>query len=824
MKKIFTILIFIISFPSFADDIKLPCLKADGGLGIRGFDKFDCELVKGIIKEDAILKDHKTKVVDKLASQLSTQVEQTIEEMALLDQYYSDYGESLLLSKDVENNCQLQVMAKPVCEKGFDQKNYDEKMKLMMSKFPNFNGQSLMEKWHHKFTVIREPGTKEKTQCPLNKSTGIFPLEAQLTEESVIDFFAGFKDRASKKSFDSANSSVDIYYNKHPQLKLIRSAERMGGDGIIFKKKFEEYVKAYPGTGSYKAYLNKFFFSKENSDPLAKTVAHQCAQITKNMKKFLCDDLKSLAIPETDAAVSFFTNENEASDLQVSKGFSCEYQNRENPEDNSAILKQESAGAWSKLFTKDTRIEAKDDKITRSIDGFCSMYNCKDRLSKKLKSCSNGGPVTSEDLQNTFCMEGSLDCSTTIQQAIALLKPLEQRAKHQQLADKILAGKATEEEIKAAENAPKTSAFSSNFVRTDNISSSTPFVADKKLGVIPDEKRYESSTILEKKIEAGAQALAGKTEMMKPERAQAPQQNVQESTVQPRYDSFMANNNQNQDNENIRRAIINSHMKTSAKEVPVAKRLETSSDGERIDEMKRLRAELADAISGVKGSEEEKLAAATDYNRSVLTPRGSASDVNKGLSQAERDRLDQYRENLNSWEGRLRNWQNQLTDREMRGFGSSSAPSAAPKEREDRARAPQDNFGSSSDSSGGLKLTKSGAGAGGSATSIKGEAGAERTPGADGSEEVGIVNSENLASLRKDSLKNLGIVVDDTFIIRVRHKDKIHAIPVKTFSYKGKEMYVPILDDKNRELAKIVFDSPLFSDYRQYQAEREARK
>lgn len=809
---------------AFAEDIKIPCMKADGSFGLRGLEKFDCELVKGLVKNDGIREDHEKKILDKLASQLATQAEQTIEEMALLDQYYSDYGESLLMSKAVEDSCQLQIMAKPACEGGSDQKKYDQKMKMIMSKFPHLDGNSLMEQWSKKFSAVREPAhqlTKEN-QCPLNQTSGVFLLNAQLTEYDVKIFIDNLKgDRSDKHTSDAGNSSGESFYSKYPQLKIIKSSDSG------FRKKFEEYAKSYPGNGSYKDYLSKFFFNKENKEPLSSAVARQCGQITKNMKKFLCEDLKSLAIPELAAATSFFTTEEEAPDLQVSKGFSCDFQNKENPDDVSAILKQESAGAWNKLFTENTRVDGSKIASNRSINQFCSLYNCTDKLSKKLKSCENGGPVTSEDLEKSFCSTDGLECSTMIQQGIALLKPFEKDKKKKQTADKILAGKATAEEIKAAESAPARSAFSANFTRTDN-SPSTPFVADKKLGLIPEERKYEGSTILEKKIEAGAQALAGKTETPKMERAQAPQQSVQDAPVQPRYDAFMAANNQAQESENARRALVNNLMKNSAKDTSVvAKRLDTTPDSDRTEEMRKLRAELADAINGVKGSEEERLAAATDYNRSVLSPRSMAADATKGLSQAERDRLDQYRDSLNTWEGRLRNWEGKLTDREMRGFGSSSAPSAnaADNYRDERARAAQDGFGPSSESSGGLKLTKSAAGASGSVNGVKGEAATERAPGADGSDsEKGIVNSENLATLGKDSLKKLGIVVDETFIIRVRHKDKIYAIPVKTFSYKGKEMYVPILDDKNRDLAKIVFDSPLFSDYRQYQSEREQRK
>ena len=36
-------------------------------------------------------------------------------------------------------------------------------------------------------------------------------------------------------------------------------------------------------------------------------------------------------------------------------------------------------------------------------------------------------------------------------------------------------------------------------------------------------------------------------------------------------------------------------------------------------------------------------------------------------------------------------------------------------------------------------------------------------------------------------------------------------------------MLVPLLNDKNRELSKIVYESALFSDYRHYQMERQGK-
>ncbi|MBC7429308.1 MAG: hypothetical protein H7336_11890, partial [Bacteriovorax sp.] len=276
----------------------------------------------------------------------------------------------------------------------------------------------------------------------------------------------------------------------------------------------------------------------------------------------------------------------------------------------------------------------------------------------------------------------------------------------------------------------------------------------------------------------------------------------------------------NRDAEQFRKTFIPQFAKSSSDTPVVAttkiKKVAVADEDSRIDEMKKLRSELADAINKVKGTSDEKLAAIADNNEMAIKPKGSERDTTKKLNQGEKDRLDSYRESLSNWESRLRNWQGQLSDRDVRA--NSGNPVSANDGRLAPANGDQSGAGSSGSGSN-AKLTK---------TTVAGAAGAkadgtgERAPGSDKADlEQGVVSSEKLATLQKESLSNLGIVASDSFIIKVRYQDKIYSIPVKTFNHEGRSMFVPLLNDKNRELAKIVYDSPLFRDYRNYQIDRQ---
>ncbi len=264
---------------------------------------------------------------------------------------------------------------------------------------------------------------------------------------------------------------------------------------------------------------------------------------------------------------------------------------------------------------------------------------------------------------------------------------------------------------------------------------------------------------------------------------------------------------------------------TSSSSAMKVKRQDFSdAESRQTEEMKKLRTELAEAIAKVKGTDEEKLATVADSNVMAMAPKAAAKETTKRMSTAEKDRLDDYRENLNNWENRLRNWQGQLSDRDARansGGSSSSASSVADNRNNfDNNSVPSEGYGATNGANG-AKLSKVAAAGG---TGAKGEGATDRAPGTEKGEiETGVVNSDKLATLQADNLKNLGIVASDSFIIKVRHQDKIYSIPVKMFNHDGKSMYVPLLNENNRELSKIVFESPLFKDYKKYQQDRQAK-
>ena len=824
----------IFSSEGYSQEAKIPCLKKNGEIGLNTFDKFDCSLSKAVVNDPKIKESFKSTINESLAEKLASKATQRLEEITVIDRYFDQIKLELLMnSKDVEDKCRLDVIATPKCGKETSQKDYQAKLGFLLDKYPLLNpknpndprNDSLANRMRAKMGELRGAGQVKVNQCPIDGAYGHFSIESQFSQKAAEDFLMALKNDRSEE--------IAKFYSTYPQFQMIKDAAKLGNEGALFVQKFEEEMKKYRvEDGSGKAFMEKIFFSESTQKNLAKVLANKCEGLTKNIEEYLCKDFDHLGMTE-EFASDFFTGDDYEIDEQIAKGFSCELQDvaAKNPA-KKVFTNGDTVASWNEKFTSDMRLVPAKMDITIATGSFCDLYTCQSDRVKSLPSCKNGGPVKSEDMLK-LCLKNQLnDCDLELQKQISYLKTIETDEEVVKSSRGLASGVLPNGE------APKTKSFSSfyqNFVGVEG----TLLAEGKK--ITPTTIAEKQAEFVEKKLEPTMGTLTALS-------ANSNRQNVKTdaqtqvpagTSASPiarsdeKFNTFVTSSNNA--NEEFRRNLVFNNMKGGSDSASAkAKKGESEVDSTRLEEMKKLRTELNDVINGLKGSESEKLATVADNNRSILSPKGYRSDDAGRISitnQAEKERLEQYRENLNSWESKLRGWQNQLTDREFnRGSGGNSGSNSggADSRRAPASVADEYNNSTNNDSNSGansLKLSKVNNAAGAINANGKGEAGTEK---ASGSEEIsaegGIVNSENLSSLRKESLKTLGIVASDSFIIKVRHLDKVYDIPVKTFTYNGKNMFVPLLNERNRELAKIVYNSPLFEDYRQYQADKDKNR
>lgn len=812
-----SLFILNIGVATSAEEAKVPCRYKDGSLGLNSLDSFDCKLANKLSSDAKLKEEYKSHVDKKLAKKLAKKSSDVIEDLSLLDSYFDHNGIDLGSNEDVKKSCKLEKIATPQCDSRVNKNQIQKKLDLILGSdkylpLSKVDNKSLYKRMLAKAEDVRTGNKiKDANTCPIKGNSGDFILNSQFTLEDakrlIIDIKRG-----------RTGTLVSLYKN-YPQLNLLLSEK-----SASLKEKFENAMQNFPGSpANEKEFVDNFFKNKDVQAEMAVSVAGKCDDLAKSISKFVCeDDYPHLAMKKDDRE-SFFDEKEDEVFKEVSRGLSCEMEEKITEDSvNSPFSIKGTIAEKNDFYSKDVRGEKDNDIIEKPLALFCSVYLCKDeKIKKEMLSCKNGGPISSADIIKTCRDEILSNCDDRVQKYVSYVSSLERDALN---TGSIPSGLATNssggQSLDGVSHKPRGfSSFYQNFLGVEGT------IASEGKKVTPITIAEKKAEFVEKKIDIGSSNLAALSQNREKEivsRNDSRQESIiPEREVGSEMDAHAASL---RDAEQFRRSFqaqqfskpnydITKDSNGKSKKVKF-----TDTDSSTLDEMKKLRGELAEALGKVKGTEEEQLAAVADNNAVAITPKGAKKDPVKNLNQGEKERLDAYRDSLNNWENRLRTWQGNLSDRDVRansgGGSSGDSKSETPVSNNDQYNIANNNSGSS------VKLNKTATG--GTAMGAKGDIVGERTPGTEKVEgEAGIVNSENLATLEKDSLKKLGIVAADSFIIKVRHKEKIYSVPVKTFNHGGKSMYVPLLNERDRELSKIVYESPLFKDYRDYQVQRQ---
>lgn len=823
MKILSIIFYSLLSTGVLAEDAKIPCLKKDGTIGFNNLEKYDCSLINKVVEDPAIKSAHSEKLDSKLAEKLAFKLERNIEEIAILDQYFNQFEFELTKTDEVKRECKLEVMTNPDCGQG-KKANKDRLQKLQNSL--SAKGNNLFDKLLNTFSKGRGLSNTNKNQCPLEKPSGYYTLNAQFDEASMKNL-SEFLEKDDQRGFQEW---ITTAYDKFPQLKLINRSDKSGNGG--FRKEFETYMKAFKSSNMpIKAYVLGFYAKASNQKKLASGLASTCNDIQQNIKKYLCSNVPHLAMPEETANYLFANSEDAEDSVTISNAFSCL-----KADDRNYLEAQNSVHDLYKDFKSNvvSELPAVGKVVRSTVNDFCSLYNCESPKVKETASCKKGGPVSASDMKKVFDCGGSdgTNCDETIIRSIAYIQSLDLKEKD---AENIQFAKILGLDIKEKRQSTKSennyghSDFMNNLLGVEgslraegkeltpiNVAEKVREFEDKRIEVIPAANK---DVILANNADNKVYNLI---KNQKSDEALAQQ-------AQSNHNAINTFVNAKDDREEEKKAVIANSIskfsKGTGKSVEKDE-FQALKEKDRNDEIRRMRSELESVMKGMNGTEEEKLATIATNNESYSPNKKTASDSTRNLAAEERERLDSYRKSLQSWETRIRDREFDLSEREFRPNSRTSASDDFNKndKRFDGTQAAADmnanaNAGAAAGSNAqALRLSKAATAAGNAnGTSENGGEQAAKEVAVDGE---AILSIEALATLEKGGLKKLGIAARDSFIIKVRHQEKLFDVPVKSFTYNGKAMFVPLLNSQNRDLAKVILDSPLFADYRQYQQDR----
>lgn len=782
----------------------------------------DCKMAQEVVKTIDAQNNHRNKVYDKLSSRLALQMEQGLEENALLDQYYSANNANLLPSGDskVKQNCRLDVIGKiEICRGKINPNNSSykfklnlikEKLKKTLATICPKQDSSLQEILNNKVMQIIGVPLKnnpqcpeEEKSCPIKGVSGAYALSSQFDNESAKRFIDLTQSPNTKKK----EEDEEEFFIGYPQFKLIKDTE-----GNL-KAEFISYLKAFNKDKKFaKEYINDFFFkNQKNKEQLSNTLANKCEDFNHNLETFLCgQDLEGsqLASLESPVSIKLFGIDPNLPDADIFKSALLQDKNSyygayglqclaKTQREKGVILNREnSVDKWFNDFTKNTRPQTIfNEDIEESNIKFCEIYNCENNKVKQSNACKNGGHISSAELNSIFDCDHK-QCSTEILKYISYLQGLE---KIKSIQSGALA-KATDNNstISSTDSKPRYSAFLENYLdvptllRAEGKEVNQETIAQKRVEREIAERKSDPTPYRETKITEASSPQYANTAAIS-----APEQQVSHPSpaVAPsQFEQFAQNTTPSSP------AIKHSRStKTSTNS------FKPESDNDRKVEIENLQDELKKLSQSIANNN-QALPTIADAN-SLLSPNSLGGSIKSDLSKAEQDRLAAWRDSLADWERRLSNDSRRI----------SNSPETTPPnktETENSAIANKNdsqpkltNVNTNKDEEKGGKQAKTNA--------------STPTSGPTTDSPVAIVSSEDLPNLKLESLKKLGINSKNAFIIKIRYQQKYYNVAVQTIPYNGKDILVPLLNESNKSLAEIVLKSPLFSDYKQFQIERQ---
>ncbi len=861
---------------SFAKEINTPCQFQDLKIILGGFKDVDCKMASKIVESDKELEKIYLKQLDKnLSKEIAKISAETIEDISLIDSFFDQNGIDISEHEGVRQSCKLEDMSEPKCDSKINQVTINERISRILeneSVLPKGNSQNIPNTFRGRLIAkansIRDAKNTNEKSCPVNGSSGNFILKSFFTLADAKEFIESYKKYSTEEKLQKLN--------EFPQFKLVAKNKKLLE---MFERSMLSYN---PSQFDEKTFIESFFKNREVQQLLGDSLSAKCNNLKKNISTFVCKDNRSIPLLKEKDRFDLFIDrdkddvdydDNDLLAREVSRGLSCKYEdqinNGEKSKDNPLL--KSSVGDLVYSIKSDLRINEKQKVFAKNVKNFCDLYLCKNESAQAFSSCKGGGPINSYDLLKTCNGNDKLSCELNSDTKLREKCFTDALVKCDMSQQKYLSYvKMRERDAINANNIPLSLAgietTNSNGDSSTSGSESGKVVKPRGysnffqnfLGVegtlIAEGKKPTAAAIADKvadfkernldvsgsgaslsdraKVTLGSDinGAAGAAQSLLGTQGQQLAQADSQQVSGQGQGQVETNDANRRAREALQSSLIEAYSRPDRTPSSVVSDQKTKKSVARIERetsdeddatIKGMRAQLDDILGSIKSlppSEQLKTIAA---NNQSITGGGNDTSADDFRNKAEQDRLDKYRDRLKKWDQELGSWSSELRRKE---FDSSwGSPTAA--------NAPVSGTGINPKSSAASAYPDGGSGSGLKLTAVNGASGnglkvdpskavlGQPKAGANGLEEDDmIVSSEKLSELNEADLKSIGVKSKDSFIIRVRHLDKIYAIPVKSLVHDGKSMFVPMLSEQTQNLAKIVLESPLFADYRDYQA------
>lgn len=811
MKHFLFFLFFLITTKTFSSDEVLKCRNVGSSpLTLLEKNIYSCGFQKGIAEFEGVKEEHRKNIYEKLSKNLALQIKQNLEETALLTTYFKENNDDLTMgSAEVKSQCRLDhVRAIQSC--GGKKAGPLQEMKLNLLKM-NIKGKDETSPYGDDLygilagKYVKNLGVNQsnenKSQCPVDGDAGGFILNSQLDEISAEHIIETL----------SLPSVVDgIIFDNYVQLKLIKDT-----NDPEFIEKFKKYVKEKPKDVSAKEYISKFFIDKDNQKKLATAVASQCATINNNINKFLCSDLDELGSLNSKTSISMFNgldvgSMNDQYDVDFNDkavltayGFQCLAKEKSNAlvKSNTAEKTEQRLDDWYAAFTKNTRQPMSEVQSIDKTKRFCDLYSCNNEKSKSAQSCLAGGPISSSDLGKMF--ECNLnprgkDCTSDTLKAVEYISSLEKLKQSVGLGsgEMALSRQSSDEKIK-------------------KVVSSLPDFAENYLGVegslIALGKPVTVLTLTEKTQEFKDRNLNSSTLAFTP------------AVSEKRF----AGGSTNLETLPQNNSIIGPSEFADNKTIGASDFVKKTNWVEADNSAFRKPASTNNAIERDNSdpTREDLKKDLEDLKKTIAA--SNSSPAHHEESAANYEKIEGIRSNnpaYESWAKRLRDKESSLSGRE----GDVNARESDVWRREQLVKAREEELAqkrevaaeNSHDKTDKQTIatneTKPTATRDDGGKKILGKPKAELAAELNVSSLGLTVTPEKLDKLEKKDLKELGVNIEEPFVISILLKGKVVHVRVAKATVKGKSFLVPRLNEDNKEVKEVILKSPIFKEFRYF--------
>jgi len=799
--KIFFFALISLNLQAASKDLEKFC---QGKIQAANFKKqaiTNCNLAGGLAAGEDVQLYAKEIAAKKLITLTADQIKQSLQNLALNDQFFNSINMPLLRSEDSElkSSCRLDNFNNLDRLCGKDQKANPARIKLIQAAL-GFNSGTLKQNLSKIFLSNLGQGQEAKS-CPVAGAGQGFLMKGQL-------------DNESHNILEMIKINNDVF-DRYPQLKLLGDAHQ--------KTAFLEFAAAQTTELSDRELVATFYKNHPEID-FRKPILEQCNETISNMREVVCDQIPepltlnqqvNSEIFNFDVSTPSMEDQMESGeDTYLGFALHCQYLNKCKNDVNCPQIDIEAANIISKKDTQEkkniycspykkedmrlglSKLDKKflcldnslrkvktsdDDQLAKT---FCSHYSCSSDEVKKTLSCQKGGPLSLDDFKVTFdCPKGNL-CTKDKKLMYSYLKNYE--------AEQIRIGewKKTHGKVTSAETPALYSSFVENFLGVEQtlVAEGRPVTAEAVKQKEEQFKKRGLSTgaaVADASTSATSESAVAKTSIKAPSASTDAKTSVGENQ---NYNSWTSNSAQ----------VSDTPSRSTKTEVP-KKLADVSKDSQ------DMRQELEDMINSIKGSKKDKLNTVTDNNSNYVPAADGGMMNDSGLSRSEKRRIDDLRrqlDQLNAPKPTANNTPNAAYDEQSQQAAEAMA-----------ARPKTDDYGYDPKKAAAATLAAS-SGKGGT------------TSRAPANEEGGavvekLVKSEDLPKLSIEELRELGFKDSETFVIKVLHENRLIEIPVKKFSIDGKtSILAPVFNSSNSRLSTLVLKSPLFSEYREYQIKR----